>query len=294
MSRGRLEDPGSPSRSRLARSASKGILSPSEKDTRQGGRSKSPAALHRRGKHQSYHRPFEVAYRDIAEQRNFKRLEKLFTEADADGSGEMSLDEFRGALRKPWIQRSFSLLGVQPHQAEVVFKTMKKHNREELSIQDFMAGLETLVGSDLDGPPHDLDVQMLRPSYKAKEKLALANSRSLGSLMGTPDFSGSGPGIGAQQSSVSSWGGTSLMVSRPTRSTQQGGLSLDWNDMSSASFTLGDYSRPGSPQAAPNIGTFADTETFTHSATAKALHSATAERRQARRVGIGGIGVGPL
>ena len=53
----------------------------------------------------SFHKPFEVAYREIAELRNFRRLEHLFIEADADRSGEMSLDEFRTSLRKPWVQR---------------------------------------------------------------------------------------------------------------------------------------------------------------------------------------------
>ncbi|CAE8725017.1 unnamed protein product, partial [Polarella glacialis] len=75
-----------------------------------------------------YQTPFEAAYRDVAEQRNFRKLEALFVEADADGSGEMSLDEFRAALRKDHMQKSFSLLGVQPHQAEVVFKRMNKNN----------------------------------------------------------------------------------------------------------------------------------------------------------------------
>ncbi|CAK9020079.1 unnamed protein product [Durusdinium trenchii] len=118
----------------------------------------------------AFHKPFEVAYREIAELRNFRRLENLFIEADSDRSGEMSLDEFRNALRKPWVQRSFSLLGVQPHQAEVVFKKMNRANAEEISISDFMQGLESILGTDLDGPPRDLDVSSLSFRLKAKRR----------------------------------------------------------------------------------------------------------------------------
>eukprot|EP00913_Durusdinium_trenchii_P034950 g32692.t1 len=124
----------------------------------------------------AFHKPFEVAYREIAELRNFRRLENLFIEADSDRSGEMSLDEFRNALRKPWVQRSFSLLGVQPHQAEVVFKKMNRANAEEISISDFMQGLESILGTDLDGPPRDLDVSSL--SFRLKARMAVQPSAS--------------------------------------------------------------------------------------------------------------------
>ncbi|CAE7774733.1 unnamed protein product [Symbiodinium pilosum] len=127
----------------------------------------------------AFHKPFEVAYREIAELRNFRRLEHLFLAADVDRSGEMSLDEFRQALRKPWFQRSFSLLGVQPHQAEVVFKKMNTANAEEISISDFMQGLENLLGTDLDGPPRDLDVSLLSSRFKAKTKLTPSRSEPL-------------------------------------------------------------------------------------------------------------------
>lgn len=115
-----------------------------------------------------YQKPFERAYKQLSEQRNLRRLEALFMETDTDGSGEISLQEFREALRKPWIQRSFSLLGVQPHQAEVIFKAMDKEQVGELSIHAFIHGLETVVGSDLSGQAQELDVETLRPAHKAK------------------------------------------------------------------------------------------------------------------------------
>ncbi|CAJ1343652.1 unnamed protein product [Effrenium voratum] len=170
-------------RSRLARAASTGSLPGKAKHGRLEDLCRprlGRASVRSNGR--AYHKPFEVAYREIAELRNFRRLENLFVEADADRSGEMSLDEFRNALRKPWFQRSFSLLGVQPHQAEVVFKKMNKANAEEIGISDFMQGLESLLGTDLDGPPRDLDVSSLSSRLQAKTKLTVSPSRSDPSL----------------------------------------------------------------------------------------------------------------
>jgi len=122
--------------------------------------------------HQSqfYTKPFDTAYADLAKARNLRRLETLFVEADADGSGEMSFDEFRDALRVPRIQRAFSVLGVQPHQSEPIFRFLDKHGTGELSITAFMSGLTELVGTDVDGTGKELDVETLRPAYKSKVK----------------------------------------------------------------------------------------------------------------------------
>merc|ERR550532_2416443 len=103
---------------------------------------------------QIFQTPFEAAYSDLAKQRNLRKLEALFVEADTDGSGEMSLDEFQKALRNPWIARTFSTLGVQPHQSELVFCSMveglPRGRDAELSIQAFIRGLTALVGTSID------------------------------------------------------------------------------------------------------------------------------------------------
>ena len=49
---------------------------------------------------------------------------------------------------------------------------------QEISISDFMQGLESLVGTDLRGPPRDLDVASLSFRLKAKTR----GSRSDGAL----------------------------------------------------------------------------------------------------------------
>lgn len=145
------------SQSRLAKAVSAGILDPLHK---------APVkAIH-------YQRSFEAAYQEIAEQRNYRRLENLFIEADIDHSAGMSLAELRKAWLKPWIRQTFSQLGVQPHQAEMVFKSMKKAGEHELSLHCFIRGLQSMVGTDLQRPPQELDVQTLRPAYKTQKRIA--------------------------------------------------------------------------------------------------------------------------
>lgn len=119
---------------------------------------------------QYYQTPFDVAYQQLAKERNLRKLESLFFLADADGSGEMSLDEFRDALKIKTIKEAFAALGVQPHQSELVFKSLDKRKTGELSITEFMSGLTDLVGTDVDGTGKELDIEMLRPAYKAKQR----------------------------------------------------------------------------------------------------------------------------
>lgn len=173
---------GSASLPRLSAQASYGIKTEQQKGDR------LPALHH--GGSQYFHRPFEVAYRHLARQHNLRRLQALFIEADTDRSGSMSLDEFREALRKTHIQKSFSILGVQPHQAEVIFKSMDKEQTGELSIQDFMTGLEELVGSDLDEAHMEIDVDTLRPAFKTKQQLVIQSviaARNARGGAGVPD-----------------------------------------------------------------------------------------------------------
>jgi len=128
-----------------------------------------------------YSTPFDVAYMELAKARNLHKLEVLFVEADADGSGEMSLDEFRDALRQPRIQRAFAALGVQPHQSELVFRSLDKRKHGELSITEFMGGLTDLVGTDIDGTGKELDIETLRPAHRSKMKnLSVCELRTIG------------------------------------------------------------------------------------------------------------------
>jgi len=119
---------------------------------------------------QFYSTPFDVAYEELAKARNLNKIEKLFTEADADGSGEMSRQEFRDAMRCPSIMKAFACLGVQPHQSELVFKSLDKRKTGELTITEFMAGLQAMVGSAPEGSGKELDINTLRPAYRSRLK----------------------------------------------------------------------------------------------------------------------------
>lgn len=138
---------------------------------------------------QLYQVPFEEAYQQVAKQRNLQKLEELFAEADEDGSNAMSLSEFRRALRKPGIQRTFSTLGVQPHQSELIFMSMAKNEDDELSFQQFLTGLQSVVGTDVDGTGTEVDISMLRPTRAARlqrEGMRSAVSQSLASFSSSP------------------------------------------------------------------------------------------------------------
>lgn len=135
-----------------------------------GGLQRGKRQLPRFNQTQFYNTPFDVAYEELAKARNLHKLEVLFVEADADGSGEMSLDEFREALRLPRIQRAFAALGVQPHQSELVFKSLDVRKTGELSITEFMTGLTNLVGTDTEGSGKELDIETLRPAHRARQK----------------------------------------------------------------------------------------------------------------------------
>lgn len=155
--------PGSPSRHSLRKSSSCGGIVYPERSERRKTPSKAEQAAA-----SSYQTPFVEAYKQVAKQKNLRKLADLFAEADEDGSQEMSLSEFRSALRKPWIQRTFSTLGVQPHQSELVFKSMAKSELDELSFEQFLSGLQGVVGTDVDGTGTELNIENLRPTRAAK------------------------------------------------------------------------------------------------------------------------------
>mmetsp|Transcript_15350 Transcript_15350/g.33729 ORF Transcript_15350/g.33729 Transcript_15350/m.33729 type:complete len:256 (+) Transcript_15350:82-849(+) len=122
---------------------------------------------------QFYHQPFNTSYRALAAQRNLRILEHLFTEADEDGSGTMDLAEFQKALvTDPQIQKAFSVLGVQPHLTELVFKSLDKDRKGELTIEEFITGLTDLCGS-FDSETVEVSIEMLRAKGHKKRRCEL-------------------------------------------------------------------------------------------------------------------------
>mmetsp|Transcript_123472 Transcript_123472/g.357013 ORF Transcript_123472/g.357013 Transcript_123472/m.357013 type:complete len:275 (+) Transcript_123472:75-899(+) len=115
-----------------------------------------------------YQRPFDLAYSELAMQRNLKRIYDLFTTADNDGSGTLDLGELQLALRDHQMRRSFAAVGVQPHQAKVVFDAFDDDRDGELTLEDFMAGLSCIAHVHVDGSGVDLDIQSLRAANRRK------------------------------------------------------------------------------------------------------------------------------
>lgn len=125
---------------------------------------------HTHGLRQFYQSPFDRSYAKIFQEKNLRLLESLFYEADEDGSGTMDVDEFTKSLCNENIRDAFSRLGIQPHQSDLVFRTLDVKRAGELSIQEFMDGLHTIVGElDFSAQAKELDIESLRPARRKKD-----------------------------------------------------------------------------------------------------------------------------
>mmetsp|Transcript_1128 Transcript_1128/g.2406 ORF Transcript_1128/g.2406 Transcript_1128/m.2406 type:complete len:315 (+) Transcript_1128:343-1287(+) len=109
-----------------------------------------------------YKKPYTIAYANIVRERNLKRVDALFRDTDADSSGMISMEEWYNAMKKPSAQTIFAALGVQPHQAGVLFQAFDMNQDGELSHEEFTAGLRKLLNTDDDGNSRDIDLEMLR------------------------------------------------------------------------------------------------------------------------------------
>lgn len=208
-----------------------------------------------------YHQtPFEVAYERVARERNLRRLESMFTVADVDRSGNLSLDEFREAFKIDWVKRAFSTLGVQPHQSGVIFQRLVEREADmtqgpsphpgELSIGGFVDCLGAILGRD----GAELELSKLRRQVHK-------------------------PLPGGNRSQQSPNGGFNAPP-RPWGTASTGSIHL-WATAS------GDRRHGGQRASLPTaslgspIGSGQDVHrTFVQSASAAALHSATASRRR--------------
>lgn len=119
-----------------------------------------------------YEKPFHVAYEDIAIQRNLRKIENLFFQADEDGSGRLDLDEFHKALKHPQMRGSFAAVGVQPHQATIAFDAFDQTRSGQLNLEEFMSGLRSISAPGSDGTSPDFNVKMLRAVRRRRVEAA--------------------------------------------------------------------------------------------------------------------------
>jgi hypothetical protein len=95
---------------------------------------------------QSYFRkPYSEAYASIESARHLQLLESIFKAADDDNSGRVSLPEFRHCLAKAECRKVFSDFGIQPWQAEEVYRYLDRDRTGDLTIVEFMTSFEELL-----------------------------------------------------------------------------------------------------------------------------------------------------
>jgi len=132
-------------------------------------RSAPSLAIDEMGRKQHYQRTFDQAYFDVAMERNLRRIKTLFQQADADGSGNLNLEELHAAMMHPQMRKTFAAVGIQPHQADIVFEAMDTNGDGGINLKEFMDGLRIITGpSSLDGFCSDLDVRKLLPANRRK------------------------------------------------------------------------------------------------------------------------------
>lgn len=118
---------------------------------------------------QYFRTPYSVAYEHVKRERTLAVLEGLFYEADQDKSAGVSLEEFRKCSQNLKCQKAFALFGVQPHQAEMVYRALDKTRQGNLTIDEFMNGFIELIGHEFNNDQFELDIDSLKPGRKHRK-----------------------------------------------------------------------------------------------------------------------------
>merc|ERR1711904_254479 len=87
---------------------------------------------------------------------------RMFHEADADGNGAVSWDEFTTHMEDDRVKAYFKVLDLNIDQAEQVFHLLDPHNTGEVSIDDFVRGCVRMKGG-----AKSIDIQTLLWQNKA-------------------------------------------------------------------------------------------------------------------------------
>jgi len=84
------------------------------------------------------------------------KVTEFFNEADVDGSGMLSFEEFKRHLKDQHISAYFHSLGLDVSQAEMLFNLLDRDNSGTLTLDEFLGGCMRLKG-----PVKNLDVNVL-------------------------------------------------------------------------------------------------------------------------------------
>merc|ERR1712196_558686 len=78
--------------------------------------------------------------------KNIKKLHKLFSDMDKDGSGDIEIGELKSMLKDPVAAAVFQSLEMNISQAEGVFELIDDGD-SKLSFDEFLTGILRLKGS---------------------------------------------------------------------------------------------------------------------------------------------------
>eukprot|EP00913_Durusdinium_trenchii_P020618 g19364.t1 len=80
------------------------------------------------------------------ERRTLQELRSLFLKLDADGSGQVTMEEFDAAFKVPEIRNKFLLLGFDEDEAKHLFKVLDADGEGALSVSEFTKGMAEVKG----------------------------------------------------------------------------------------------------------------------------------------------------
>merc|ERR1712137_86169 len=96
------------------------------------------------------------------------KVREYLSDADMDGSGTISKDEFEARLADPHFQAQLNILDLDPYEARGVFRILNISDTDAVGIEEFIYGLIRLKGT---AKAVDV-VTMLCESRRIAKKLA--------------------------------------------------------------------------------------------------------------------------
>jgi len=95
-----------------------------------------------------------------------EKVRAFFVEADTDGSGTLSFEEFKQYLEDQHVSAYFQALGLDVSQAELCFNLLDSDNSGMLNLEEFLGGCLRLKG-----PAKSLDVNLLLHESRRMSKM---------------------------------------------------------------------------------------------------------------------------
>eukprot|EP00931_Biecheleriopsis_adriatica_P050316 TRINITY_DN29123_c0_g1_i1.p1 TRINITY_DN29123_c0_g1~~TRINITY_DN29123_c0_g1_i1.p1 ORF type:complete len:619 (-),score=105.78 TRINITY_DN29123_c0_g1_i1:74-1765(-) len=82
----------------------------------------------------------------LKERKKLQELKNIFRAIDADGTGEVSSEEFNAACDNPAVRDRLSALGFEQEELQRLFKLLDTDGEGSLSIEEFLRGMSEIEG----------------------------------------------------------------------------------------------------------------------------------------------------